>query len=174
MALKRAVRKTTKRKVSIAKPKEKSMAKKQTQPESALPYLVFGTLFGYFLSKARATDYDSIVDMFLCREFQLYGVILTAIAVVALGLFIIRRKGIKTKSGAPLELETMDWEPSRLTGAFLFGAGWALTGTCPGTSLAQIGEGKLVAFFTVAGILAGVWAYKKYKPASSSNEEQVC
>ena len=50
--------------------------------ESVLPYLGFGALFGYFLSKARATDYDTIVDMFMCREFQLYGVIMTAKALL--------------------------------------------------------------------------------------------
>ena len=173
MALKRTVRKTTPRKKLTIKSRETTTVRKQEKQESPLPYLVFGTLFGYFLSKARATDYDSIVDMFLCREFQLYGVICTAVAVVSLGLFLMRRKKISTKSGAPLELEKLEWDPSRLTGAFLFGAGWALTGTCPGTSLAQIGEGKLVALFTVIGILAGVWAYKKYKPAPKT-EDQVC
>src|SRR5581483_11317251 len=110
-------------------------------------------LFGYFLSKARATDYDTIIDMFQCKEFQLYGVIMTAIAVIALGLFLMRRYGIKTHSGQKLELESLDWDPNRLIGAFILGAGWAIAGTCPGTSLTQIGEGKLVAFFTVGGIL---------------------
>jgi uncharacterized membrane protein YedE/YeeE len=78
-----------------------------------------------------------------------------------------------TISGDSLDWETPKWEPNRLVGAFLFGAGWALAGTCPGTSLTQIGEGKLVAFATVIGIAAGVWAYKKFKPGSSKND-QVC
>ena len=147
------------------------MAQNSTN-ESIVPYLGFGVLFGYFLSKARATDFDSMVDMFLCREFQLYGVIGTAIAVVALGLFLMKRKGIPTKSGEPMELEVLKWDPNRLIGAFIFGAGWALTGTCPGTSMAQLGEGKVVAIFTILGILAGVWAYKKYKPGNT--KEQIC
>ena len=140
--------------------------------ESVVPYLGFGVLFGYFLSKGRATDYDSIVDMFLCKEFQLYGVILTAIAVISLGLWFMRRKNIPTKSGESFDGDPLEWDPNRLIGAFIFGAGWALTGTCPGTSLAQIGEGKVMAVFTVIGILAGVWAYKKFRPGSSN--EQVC
>lgn len=144
-----------------------------TSNESKFPYLIFGALFGYFLSKARATDYDTIVDMFLCREFQLYGVLMTAVAVIALGLFLVRRKGITSFSGKPIELESLDWDPNRLIGAFLLGTGWALAGTCPGTSLTQIGEGKLVAFFTVTGILLGVWAYRKYKPGASS-KDQIC
>lgn len=141
------------------------------------PYLLFGTLFGYFLSKARATDYDTIVDMFLLREFHLYGVIGTAVGVVALGLFLLRKAGRPTVTKRPFEAEPLSFEPRRLIGAFLFGIGWAWTGTCPGTSLAQLGEGKFVAFFTVAGILAGVWAYgklnKKYKLVPAS-EDNVC
>lgn len=135
--------------------------------------IVFGILFGFFLSKARATDYDTVVNMFRFRDFQLYGVIGMAIAVISLGLFLLNKKGIPTLSRKPLDWEPLAFEPSRLIGAFIFGAGWALAGTCPGTSIAQIGEGKLVAIFTVIGIFVGVWAYHKYQPVSESQDD-VC
>src|SRR5579883_1752100 len=77
--------------------------------ENAFPYVVFGILFGYFLSKSRATDYDSIVAMFRCREFQLYGVIIVAVAVVSLGLLLLRRSGNKTLSGQAMEVEPLPW-----------------------------------------------------------------
>ena len=157
--------------MATARKTSKTSSKTSQNP---LPYLLFGTLFGYFLSKSRATDYDSIVNMFQCREFQLYGVILTAIAVVSLGLYLLGRSKKQTFSGASLDWEPLKWDPDRLVGALLFGSGWAIAGTCPGTSLAQIGEGKLVAFATVIGIAAGVWAYKKFKPAVSAKNDQVC
>jgi uncharacterized protein len=141
--------------------------------ESFIPYLIFGALFGYFLSKARATDYDTIEDMFLFRDPQLYGVIGVAIVTVVLGLFILKRWGKPTSSGEELDWKPLEFEPNRLIGAFIFGIGWALAGTCPGTALAQIGEGKVVALFTVAGIFIGVWAFSKTKFASSS-EDDVC
>jgi uncharacterized protein len=166
MAL-RKTRKTAARRTNLRTSPAKS-------GESALPYLGFGLLFGYFLSKSRATDYDSIVAMFRCKEFQLYGVILVAVAVTAFGLFLLRRSGNQSFSGQAVDLEPLKWDPNRLTGAFLFGAGWALAGTCPGTALTQIGEGKLVAFATVLGIAAGVWAYKKFKPGPASKNDQVC
>jgi len=183
---------------------------------SSILYVLFGTLFGYFLSKARATDYDTIVDMFLFRDFQLWGVILTAIIVIVMGLFLLRFgvrgsigiflfvvtlgllgwrfgtwtlgitallvlagyiflriKGVPTLIDEAQDWKPLKWDPNRLIGAFIFGAGWALAGTCPGTSLAQIGEGKVVAFFTVVGIFAGVWAYHKFKPVPDS-EDDVC
>jgi len=149
------------------------MVRKTAAPNSPWSFLAFGVLFGYFLSKSRATDYDTIVDMFRWREFHLYGVIGTAVAVVALGLFIFRKKGLPARSGQPLDLSPIPWDPSRLYGAFLLGVGWALSGTCPGTSLTQLGEGKVVALFTVLGILAGVWAFKKIGP-KLPNKEDVC
>lgn len=173
MALKKSVKKKTAKTVRL-RPKRggKKVMAQNSSNGSIVPYLGFGALFGYFLSKARATDYDTIVDMFLCRDFQLYGVILTAIAVISFGLYLMRVKNIPTKSGESFNPEILPWDPNRLTGAFIFGAGWALAGACPGTALAQIGEGKVMAIFTVIGILAGVWAYRKFRPGSS--QEQVC
>jgi uncharacterized membrane protein YedE/YeeE len=154
-----------------------------------LPYLGFGALFGYFLSKAGATDYDTVINMFRpsdvhidktpggfafhLESLRLYGVLGVAIAVIALGLFLLENSQKPTLSGKGLDWEPLKWDPDRILGAFIFGTGWALTGACPGTSLAQIGEGKLVAIFTVIGIAAGVWAYPKWK-SGSSDKEQVC
>lgn len=139
-----------------------------------LPYVVFGILFGFFLSKSRATDYDSIVAMFRCREFHLYGVILVAIAVTALGLFLLRLGQRPLVPQSAKDWKSLKWNPSRLVGALVFGAGWGLAGTCPATALAQIGEGKLMAFVTVIGIAAGVWAYRKIKPIGPDNNDPVC
>jgi uncharacterized membrane protein YedE/YeeE len=44
-------------------------------------------------------------------------------------------------------------------GAAIFGLGWALTGTCPGPAIIQVGEGHWMALATVAGIFLGNWAY---------------
>jgi hypothetical protein len=42
-------------------------------------------------------------------------------------------------------------------GRLVFGVGWALSGACPGTALAQLGEGKLYALATVARHPLGTW-----------------
>ncbi|HEY5038981.1 MAG TPA: DUF6691 family protein [bacterium] len=146
---------------------------KTSSKGGVMPYLFFGILFGYFLSKSRASDYDTIVDMFWLKDFHLYGVIGTAIAVTALGLFLLRKNKKQTISGKAWDWKTSAIEPERLTGALLFGIGWALTGACPGTALVQVGEGKLMAFVTVAGIMAGIWIYKKNSPRLAS-KDPVC
>ena len=122
-------------------------------------FLVFGTLFGFVLSRARATDYDTIAGMFRLTDLHLMFVIGLGIGTAALGFWLLRRTGNRTLSGQPIALGEKRWHRGAIWGGLLFGAGWALSGACPGTSLAQFGEGKLVALFTIAGILAGTYAY---------------
>jgi uncharacterized membrane protein YedE/YeeE len=122
-------------------------------------FALFGVLFGFVLSRARVTDYDVIAGMFRLAEFHLFGVIGSAIATAAVGFWLLRRAGNTTVSGAPLELRRKPWQRGAIWGGLLLGTGWALSGACPGTSLVQIGEGKVVALFTVAGILLGTYVY---------------
>ncbi len=122
-------------------------------------FLVFGTLFGFVLSRARATDYDTIAAMFRFTDLHLMFVIALAIGTAALGFWLLRRTGNRTLSGQAIELPAKRWHRGAIWGGLIFGVGWALSGACPGTALAQVGEGKLVALFTVAGILAGTYVY---------------
>jgi uncharacterized protein len=122
-------------------------------------FTVFGIVFGFVLSRARVTDYDVIAAMFRLVDFHLFGVIGSAIATAALGLWLLRRTGNTTIAGAPIEVRRKPWQRGAIWGGLLLGSGWALSGACPGTSLVQVGEGKVVALFTVAGILVGTYLY---------------
>ena len=172
MAIKRKTSKPVRKAVEVVVVSKRKKVSTSISLGSILLFILFGLLFGYFLSKARATDYDTIVDMFMFKEFQLYGVIGVAILVVAAGLFLTHRFKKPTLSGKVLDWEPFKFEPARLIGAFLFGAGWALAGACPGTVLTQLGEGKVFALCTVAGIFAGVWIFQKWQPKTSS--ENIC
>lgn len=119
-----------------------------------LVFVVLGAGFGFALVEARATDPAAIVDMFLLRDLHLFGVIGSAIATAALGFALQRRRG-RALFGAACELGPKPLHDRVLAGGIVFGAGWALSATCPGTALAQLGEGKLYALSTIAGISAG-------------------
>jgi hypothetical protein len=131
-------------------------------------FLGFGVLFGVVLSRARVTDWDTITAMFRLADFHLFGVIGSAIAVAAFGFWLLRRAGGRTVAGAPLELSRKPWRAGAVWGGLVFGAGWAVSGACPGTSLVQVGEGKALALFTVAGILAGTYLYGWVRSALAS------
>jgi hypothetical protein len=117
-------------------------------------YLALGTIFGLVLSRSGAADYNYIQGMFLFEEFQLYGIIGTAVAVTAPGLWLIKRYG-RTAAGRPIAIETKPGHRGNVYGGVLFGVGWSITGMCPGPVLVNAGEGKLYALAALAGVLVG-------------------
>jgi hypothetical protein len=116
--------------------------------------LLFGVAFGFVLSRSGAADYDFVQAMFLFESFQLYGIIGTAVAVTAPGLWLLKRAG-RTATGAPLAVKPKPRHPGNVLGGLLFGAGWSITGMCPGPILVNVGEGKLYALGALAGALCG-------------------
>ena len=125
----------------------------------ALKYVLWGAGFGFLLHQARVTDYDAILGMFLFRDFHLMGVMAGAIATAALGLWVVRRRARSSPNGEPTENRPKLLNGGVVAGSLVFGVGWALCGACPGTALAQLGEGKVYALSTIAGMLLGTLAY---------------
>ena len=117
-------------------------------------FVLFGAAFGFVLSRSGAADYDFVQAMFLLESFQLYGIIGTAVAVTAPGLWWLARVG-RTASGQPLRIAPKPRHPGNLVGGVIFGVGWSITGMCPGPILVNIGEGKLYAWGALAGALVG-------------------
>jgi len=117
-------------------------------------YLTLGTIFGFILSRSGAADYGFIQGMFLFTEFQLYGIIATAVMVTAPGIWLIKRRG-RTLLGRPVHIELKALHRGNIVGGALFGVGWSLAGMCPGPILVNIGEGKVYALAALAGALAG-------------------
>lgn len=127
-----------------------------------------GATFGFFLSRARATEFEAIVGMFRLTDLHLFGVIGVAIATAALGLALLRRTATHAWSGEPLRFARKPYHRAVFAGGVLFGVGWALSGACPGTALTQLGEGKAYALATVAGILVGTWAQRRVSALRAS------
>lgn len=123
-----------------------------------LAYVVFGTAFGWVLSRSGAADYDFIQQMFLLESFQLYGILGTAVLVTAPGIWLLKRGG-RTVWGEPLKVTPKPRHPGNVAGGVLFGVGWSITGMCPGPVLVNVGEGKLYALGALAGVLVGAWLF---------------
>ena len=128
--------------------------------------LLFGGLgitFGWILSRSGASDYDYIQRMFLLEDFQLYGIIGSAVVFGAPMLWWMRRKG-KTLDGQPLVFAEKPYHRGVIPGGILFGIGWSLTGMCPGPILVNMGEGKWTAFAAFLGAMCGAYLYGLLRP----------
>lgn len=123
-----------------------------------LLYLALGTVFGFILSRSGAADYDFIQAMFLLESFQLYGIMGTAVALTAAGLWVLKRRG-RTASGQSLQIELKPLNRGTIAGSVLFGIGWSLAGMCPGPIFVNIGEGKIYALAALAGAVTGAAAF---------------
>ena len=123
-------------------------------------FLLFGTLFGFLVSRAGATTFDFYAKLFLFEDLQLLWVIATAVIVGAAGVAVLRLTGARVlATGAALVYEVKPMRGGLAAGALVFGVGWGLAGACPGTAPAMLGEGKLAAGFTIIGILLGTYLY---------------
>jgi hypothetical protein len=92
-------------------------------------YLSLGALFGFLLSRARASDYNTIVNMFRFEDLHLFGVMGVAIGVAAVGLAVVSRRITRAVIGCGVELAPKAGQPGMFVAALIFGAGWALSGT---------------------------------------------
>ncbi len=134
-------------------------------PVALVLYGVLGAALGLVFTQSQVISWFRIYEMFRFESFHMYGVIGSAVATAALSLWALRRWGVTTLSGAPIEVQPKAWGDSRLPGArywlggITFGLGWALLGACPGPLVALLGGGVTVMVAALVAALAGTWAY---------------
>ena len=103
--------------------------------------------------------------MFRFQSFHMYGIIGTAVIIGAIGVLIIKRKGLKSYDGSPMDLLPKKMEfPRLLFGGILFGLGWAMTGACPGPLYALLGQGIWVIAVVLLSGVFGTFVYGVLKP----------
>jgi hypothetical protein len=113
---------------------------------------IFGLLLGYTLSRTGFTDFGELHRMFGLEDLRLLFIFAGGVVLVGLGFAWLARG----QALAPKPLHK-----GSVAGGVLFGAGWALSGACPGAAFAQLGEGRLPALVTIAGIAIGTFAYQR-------------
>jgi uncharacterized membrane protein YedE/YeeE len=118
---------------------------------------------GILFVKSEVASWQRIHDMFLLKEAYMYLVISLAIGVAMISMFIIKGFGIHSADGKPVKYEPKPYHTGVIIGGMLFGAGWAITGACPGPIYAQIGAGSWMAVFTFAGAMLGMFCYAALK-----------
>jgi len=111
--------------------------------------LILGVAFGAVLQLAGASSHTKIVNALRLRDLTIIKLILTAIGVGLIGVHLLDAVGFANMKVKDLYL------PGVAIAGLIFGIGFALAGYCPGTALAAAAEGKVDAWFTVAGGLFG-------------------
>ncbi len=128
-----------------------------------LRVLAVGTLFGIVLTKSEVVRWQRVHDMFLFREPHMYLIIGTGVVVAMISMLLIKRYQIRTIDGQPIAYEPKPFHRGVVLGGMMFGAGWSITGACPGPIFAQLGAGQWMAVLTFMGALIGMFTYAAWK-----------
>jgi len=118
--------------------------------------IAVGIAFGFLITGSGFGNYATIHQALLLRGWYLFAVFGSAAAVAAAGLALLRRTGT-TRYGGPLRLAYAPARPHHLYGAAIFGAGFGLTGTCPGGAVAMVATGGLGGLLVLFGLVGGMW-----------------
>lgn len=126
--------------------------------------LLIGVYLGILFVKSEVARWDRVHKMFLFEEAHMYLIIGVAIVVAMISMFIIKRFELKSLEGKPIRYKPKPFHAGVVIGGMLFGAGWAITGACPGPIYAQIGAGEWIALLTLAGAMLGMFSYAALRP----------
>lgn len=120
--------------------------------------LITGVLFGFLLQKGRVLRFEKQLGAMLLKDMTIFKFMLSAILVGMVGITLLTDAGIITLGHKSMNLGAV------LLGGALFGAGWAVMGYCPGTSIGALGEGRWHAVFAIIGMIAGAALYAELYP----------
>ncbi|MCA9195041.1 MAG: YeeE/YedE family protein [Planctomycetales bacterium] len=125
---------------------------------------VMGAYLGILFTKTEVARWERIHQMFLFREVRMYLIISVAIVVAMASMWLMRLLRVRTMEGLPIRYVPKPFHWGITFGGLMFGAGWAITGSCPGPIYAQIGAGEPLALITLLGALLGMYSYAALKP----------
>ena len=143
--------------------------------------LLFGSCFGGLLGAANLHEYDTIHAMLRLDEFDVYGLMASAILVAAGLLWWLERRPTSTMFDGTLTLQRSRPKKHHIIGGALFGIGWAIAGTCPAPALVMVSSGALYGLIVILGIFIGIYLGDRNSISSSfgdgehhsSNEEVI-
>lgn len=118
--------------------------------------LVCGLIFGFALERAGFASACKLTAQLRFRDWAVFNVMFTAILVCAFGLYALRLAGVL--SSDELFIPTAYLWATLLGGAGI-GAGMAIGGYCPGTSVVGFMSGKIDGLVFFGGIVLGTWVF---------------
>jgi uncharacterized protein len=117
---------------------------------------LFGAGFGFVLGAARLHEYDTIHKMLRLDEYDVFLLMGAAIGTSLPILWFLERRGVITKFGGKLALSRSKPQRHHLIGGAMFGAGWAIAGTCPAPALVMLSSGAALALVAIMGLFIGL------------------
>lgn len=140
-----------------------ALAQEALTPLSLAGGLALGVAFGFVLERAGFGRAQVLVAQFYGTKMTVYRTMFTAVVTASLGTALLAAAGLLDLKAVTINYPTFLWP--MVTGGLLVGAGFVVSGYCPGTSVVAAASGKLDGAVTVLGVVAGTVAYAEVQPA---------
>ncbi len=114
--------------------------------------LLAGFLFGFVLENAGFGSPRKLTGQFLLKDFSVFKVMFTAVIVAAVLLWLSKQFGLM---GSASYYVPTPFYAAMAVGGLLIGAGFAIGGYCPGTSVAGLAGGRIDALVFMVGMVLG-------------------
>jgi uncharacterized protein len=128
---------------------------------SLLIAVIIGVFFGLFLERGGLGNPHKLTGVFYLTDFAVPKVMFTAILVASLGLYLLADLKL-------LDINKIWFVPAyfwpQLVGGALFGAGFLISGYCPGTAVAGLASGRIDALIVMIGIGIGSFLFAVVYP----------
>ena len=125
-----------------------------------IKFLLVGVVMGIVMTKTEVISWYRIHEMFRFESFHMYGIIGCAVALGALGIFLIKKFKMNDTAGQPIQIPNEEKGVARyIIGGTIFGLGWALAGACPGPMFVLLGNGVYAIAIVIASAMFGTFLY---------------
>ncbi len=118
--------------------------------------LICGLIFGFALERAGFASGCKLTAQLRFRDWAVFKVMFTAILVCAVGLYLMDMTGVMPAEAIYIPT-TYVW--ATLLGGVGVGAGMAIGGYCPGTSVVSFMSGRIDGLVFFVGLLFGTLAF---------------
>ena len=118
--------------------------------------LLCGLIFGFALERAGFASACKLTAQLRFKDWAVFNVMFTAILVAAFGMYILQLSGLLSMDEVYVPT-TYLWATA--LGGVGVGAGMAIGGYCPGTSVVGFMSGKIDGLVFFVGIIIGTWVF---------------
>lgn len=115
-----------------------------------------GFMFGFTLERAGFGNARKLAGQFYLNDMTVFKVMFTAILVAMVGMRTFAAVGWLDMSRIWIN-PTFMW--AQIVGGFLLGAGFIMSGLCPGTSVVSAASGRIDGLVTFGGIFIGSFLF---------------
>lgn len=135
---------------------------------------VGGLLFGLGLAVSGMARPEVVLDFLQFDDFGLLFVMGGAAVVTAVAFAVATRYlGRAPLTGTDYTRRVREFDRNVVLGGAIFGAGWGLSGLCPGAAYAGVGIGNYPVLLGVAGMFLGAYVQGYVRSARASDDDAV-